>query len=372
MKTNIKGLVCAIVMAMLATSVKAQNLYLTVQSGRYNFDIVQLNTNGQGPGYQTSSLTTSIFPSSAVFDSAGDLFVATEFSIVELTNDNGTLSTNLTLFSPTFSYGLAFDQAGDLFASGTNIIEFVNDGGTLDTNPTVVATGPLTPWAMVFDRVGNLYVAYLGSGMMTNGYVAEFATNGTETILSTNLANPHSLAFDGAGNLYVALYPGLNFPPGGPAILEIATNGLQSVYFGTPKGAVYPSFAGLAFDNTGVLYAIEDPTPSPMDEYIVKFKTPGNPTIFSYPFDITNGVGEGKTIGAMAFEPVPLLRSAVTNGIFQLTVTTPSPYYETIVQSSSDLVNWCNVCTNLAPFTFTDSLTKTASFYRAVLDTNSY
>ena len=33
----------------------------------------------------------------------------------------------------------------------------------------------------------------------------------------------------------------------------------------------------------------------------------------------------------------------------------PSPYYSTIIQASTDLVNWVNIYTNTPPFTFTDS-----------------
>jgi hypothetical protein len=48
----------------------------------------------------------------------------------------------------------------------------------------------------------------------------------------------------------------------------------------------------------------------------------------------------------------------------------PSPYQSTIIQGSTDMVNWTNIYTNTPPFTFTDSMATTlpCRFYRALLD----
>ncbi len=71
------------------------------------------------------------------------------------------------------------------------------------------------------------------------------------------------------------------------------------------------------------------------------------------------------------FVPVPIQLQAVsTNNTFQLTVTMQSSNYTTIVQTSPDMLNWTNVCTNIPPFTFTDSMTNPACFYRAEVATN--
>jgi hypothetical protein len=72
---------------------------------------------------------------------------------------------------------------------------------------------------------------------------------------------------------------------------------------------------------------------------------------------------------ALAFQPVPELAATVTNGVIQVAVTMPSPYYSTIVQVSTDMVNWTGVYTNTPPFTYTDSMGTTlpCRFYRALL-----
>lgn len=63
----------------------------------------------------------------------------------------------------------------------------------------------------------------------------------------------------------------------------------------------------------------------------------------------------------------PVLGSAATSsgGFFQLTVSGNEPV---IIQSSTNLVNWVNIATNVAPFTFTDTNNGgiKARFYRAL------
>ncbi|HEY2329377.1 MAG TPA: protease pro-enzyme activation domain-containing protein, partial [Verrucomicrobiae bacterium] len=56
-----------------------------------------------------------------------------------------------------------------------------------------------------------------------------------------------------------------------------------------------------------------------------------------------------------------------TNGAFQLTVL--SPAVPTVIQASTNLVNWVNIYTNTPPFTFTDSNATSykSRFYRALV-----
>ncbi|HEY3760512.1 MAG TPA: hypothetical protein VGN23_02080 [Verrucomicrobiae bacterium] len=68
---------------------------------------------------------------------------------------------------------------------------------------------------------------------------------------------------------------------------------------------------------------------------------------------------------------IPLsLQAVAANNVFQLSISLPSPY-PTIVQSSPDLINWTNICTNIPPFTFTDSIANGMCFYRGEVDTNN-
>jgi hypothetical protein len=71
----------------------------------------------------------------------------------------------------------------------------------------------------------------------------------------------------------------------------------------------------------------------------------------------------------LAFQPVPALSAANEGGTIQLTASMPSPYYSTIIEASSNLMNWAGIDTNTPPFTFTDSAAAQLPyrFYRAQL-----
>jgi hypothetical protein len=57
------------------------------------------------------------------------------------------------------------------------------------------------------------------------------------------------------------------------------------------------------------------------------------------------------------------------NGAFQLTISGPvSPAFPTVIQLSTNLLNWVNVFTGTPPFTYTDpNATNSSRFYRAVV-----
>ena len=62
------------------------------------------------------------------------------------------------------------------------------------------------------------------------------------------------------------------------------------------------------------------------------------------------------TVGAGAQDfPRPDLKGLMERRAFVLTVPNPSPYVSSVVQASTNLVNWVNIYTNSPPFTFTDA-----------------
>ena len=73
------------------------------------------------------------------------------------------------------------------------------------------------------------------------------------------------------------------------------------------------------------------------------------------------------TSSPIALQPPQFGSFVNSNGTFRLTITSPS--YSTIIQASTNLVNWVPVYTNMPPFTFTDSNASSYPyrFYRAVL-----
>ncbi|HYA79193.1 MAG TPA: hypothetical protein VED19_01630, partial [Candidatus Nitrosopolaris sp.] len=155
------------------------------------------------------------------------------------------------------------------------------------------------------------------------------------------LSFPAGLAFNANGNLFVSCQTAGD-------IIAITPGGSESVLF---SGLNTPN--GIAFDSAGNLFVANT-----AGYNILKFTPSGTGSVFA---------GLSEEPSGLAFEPVPQLRAAVTNGAFQMTVTMPSPYYSTIMQASSDLVNWTYIYTNTPPYTCTNSLTMPQSFYRVVL-----
>jgi sugar lactone lactonase YvrE len=267
------------------------------------------------------------------FNSAGNLFIANlNDTITEVTSGGAQSTFASGLNSP---QGLAFNSAGNLFVANeeaNNIIEITPSGAE-----SVYASGILNPLSLAFDRADNLFV---GSGSS----IIEIPTTGTpETFISGSGISdyPSGLAFDGVGNLYEANIT---------EIVEFTTNNSQITFATDSDG-----YLGLAIDARGNLIAVAG-------DQIVEIMPDGTQKAISEYLPIPNG---------LAIQPVPFLQAATANGAFQLTITMPSPCYTTIVQASSDLMNWTDICTDTPPFTFTDSLAS-SRFYRALLDTNFY
>ncbi|HUI08520.1 MAG TPA: PEP-CTERM sorting domain-containing protein [Verrucomicrobiae bacterium] len=81
--------------------------------------------------------------------------------------------------------GLAFDSAGNLYASYNNTVEKFTPSGV----GSVFATGLSSPTGLAFDSAGNLYVANSG-----NGTIEEFNTNGVGSVFATGLNSPTFIA----------------------------------------------------------------------------------------------------------------------------------------------------------------------------------
>lgn len=276
-------------------------------------------------------------------------------------------------------YGLAFNSAGILFEADYNsgtVYKIMADG-----TKTVYASDLHDPAGLAFDRNGNLFVANNG-----NGEITEIATNGAQTPFVTGIDGALGLAFDRAGNLFVA---STRIPSGSVigTIFEISTNGTQSTF------ASGGSPVALAFDGSGNLYAanalsnnITKFAPDQTESIVASLNTPeglafdsrgnlfvtdgnGGQVLEVAPGGVvtTNVSGLAGPVG-LAFAPQPAISGVAAKGAFQLTVAMSSPYDSTVVQASTNLVNWVPVYTNTPPFAYTDSTaTAQCRFYRAFL-----
>jgi len=255
---------------LIASSAQAQNLFVEgVGPGPWNSsgNITEITPGGAKSTF-ASGLTP---PFGLAFDNAGDLFVS-EYnsqygigSIVEYTSGTprwfaGTVSRPA---------GLACDSAGDLFEAEANgnIYEFTPGGYR-----TTFVTGLNGPQALTFDRWGDLFVA-------DNSNIYEFGPGATRTF-ATGLYYPSALACNSAGDLFVMA--------GGNScvIYKFTTDGVQSTF---ASGFAYSY--GLAFNSAGDLFATDNASGN-----IYKFTPDGVQSTFASGLPYTY---------EMAFQPVP-------------------------------------------------------------------
>jgi sugar lactone lactonase YvrE len=341
------GVVCAGAVLLIASSAQAQNLFAANFIGNQIYEITPggaqstFATGNFPPPPETSGIPAG--PDGLAFDSTGDLFVGTygTGNIYEFTPTGvqSTFSSNLGSV-----FGLVFDSAGDLFAAAEDsstgigyIYKFTAPNGVKST----FASGLNNPTRLAINSAGDLFEADLGSGN-----IYEFTPTGVQSTFASGFNDPIGLAFNSAGDLFVTIRDPSGY--GSASIIEIAPDGTQSTFV---SGLNYYVF-GLAIDSTDDLFVMDAGN-------IIEIAPNGTQSIFAA------GVGsEG-----LAFQPAPELAAGFTNGAFQATVSMPPTYRSTILQISTDMVNWTSVYTNTPPFTFTDLTEATLPyrFYRALL-----
>jgi len=149
-------------------------------------------------------------------------------------------------------FGLAFDNAGNLYASNAsynnNTIEKFTPGGVASV---FASTGLNGPFGLAFDSVGNLYAANL-----VDNTIEKFTPGGVASVFaSTGLRSPSfSLAFDSVGNLYAANYAD-------NTIEEFTPGGVASVFANT--GLNYPTALAFTTDSGTPLAMPNQVVPEP-------------------------------------------------------------------------------------------------------------
>jgi uncharacterized protein (TIGR03437 family) len=203
---------------------------------------------GDGSG----ALSAALFkPSSVVFDSAGNMYIA----------DSG----NNVIRKVTASTGIISTYAGDFNTSG-----YTGDGGPA----TKVGVGLNNPVAVALDVAGNLYIADSENDAIrkvtaTSGIITTIAGNGTPGFsgdggraVFAQLSHPRGVAVDAAGNVYIA-------DTFNSRIRVVAPNGTINTVAGTGTlgysgdgglaTAAQLNFPdGLSFDSAGNLYIADN------------------------------------------------------------------------------------------------------------------
>jgi len=195
-------------------------------------------------------------PTGLAFDSAGNLFVASDdstagYSIKKVSATDGTIRTFTTagLSGP---HGLAFDQEGNLYVANynNNTVTRYTPRGRGETFADR-GQGLVNPLGLVFDAAGNLLVTNQGGGPMRAGRVMMLSPTGDATILvKDGLQVPYGIALDATGNVYVS-------NNGGNFVEKFAPDGTDLGVF-CSAGCSAPQ--GMIFDDAGNLYVANNNT----------------------------------------------------------------------------------------------------------------
>ena len=251
-------------------------------------------TNGGGftyeytpTGLQTIFASGLSFPRGMAFDHFGNLFVAnTTFdgngaghgTIVKIT-PGGVQSLFATVPGDNiFTEDVRLDQASNLFVTAidandpnlASTIYKITPGGVLSTFGSVTGQG----LGLAFDSAGNLFAS---SASDQNIY--KFAPDGTRSVFVDPTAfdpdhGPVCLAFDRFGNLFVSLEGAAGVPCNNDKVVKFTTGGVESDF---ATDVCFPW--GLAFDRNSNLFVTERTSPTQSGD-ILKFTPDGNFTVF--------------------------------------------------------------------------------------------
>lgn len=204
--------------------------------------------DSSGVGHTLDLDTPLSYATAAVFDQAGNLYVANPASNSIIKYDSTGHGSQFNVSGDVNDpQGLAFDAAGNLYVanSGDNTIEkFDSSGVGAKFNVLGTVDGPV---GLAFDSFGYLYVANSSGNSIEKfspaGIGSDFSTGGDLNI-------PWGLAFDAQDNLYVS-----NFGSNSIDKFDIYGRGAQ---FNVVSGGDVNEPTGLAVSRAGYVYVANE------------------------------------------------------------------------------------------------------------------
>jgi sugar lactone lactonase YvrE len=214
-----------------------------------------LKITPSGAQHAFATIPDSFFAQGVAIDRSDNLFLmaigwSNNISIIFKLTPEGRRSSFG--FVPGHGLGLAFDSSGNLFAAdatGQTIYKFTPDGTrSVFVGPEAFTNPETAPIGLAFDRFGNLFVSTVAFPY-NNDRIIKFTPDGTKRTFAAGLPSPRGLIFDSAGKLFVA-----NIPP------SLSGDILRFTGRGVPT--VFASEVGVSQENGGPEYlAIQPPLP---------------------------------------------------------------------------------------------------------------
>jgi DNA-binding beta-propeller fold protein YncE len=206
-----------------------------------------------GAQHVFATIPDSFFAQGLAIDRSDNLFVIaitwsnTGSIIYKLTPEGGRGSFG---FVPGHGFALAFDRAGNLFAAdvtGQSVYKFSPDGKrSVFVGPEAFINSETGPIGLAFDRFGNLFVSTEVFPYTDDG-ILKFTPRGVKSTFASGISNPRGLVFDNAGNLFVAQIPLsasgdiLKFTPRGRATVFASGIGVPQENGGPEYLAIQPA-----------------------------------------------------------------------------------------------------------------------------------
>ncbi len=237
---------------LICSGASAQNMFLSGTDTRGG-EIFKFTWDGK----QSIFASGLNYPGDLAVDRAGNLFVMDRVcselfcdTVIYKMTGSTVPPNGWGYFASGLSYPsyLAVDKAGNLFVADyhNGIIYEYKPSGSRAT----FASGLNRPGAMTFDSAGNLFVAdnSLGNGSIYQGSIYKYKPDGSRVTfaLLDSGARPVDLVFDSLGNLYMADLGG--------KIYKYDLSGVLRRHGWTTFGSVPNSAQSLAFDNAGNLF----------------------------------------------------------------------------------------------------------------------
>ena len=268
-----------------------------VFTGSALVNVAYTGTNTSAPVFFQMGAAPANGVAQGCFDSSGNYYTVASTTLKKIT-PAGAVTNVATSASFTYPQGMAVDSSGNIYVanygSPTSTIYKVTPGGTITTFASITGGAQ----NMVFDTLGNLFVAD-----STNNNVRKITPAGAVSTFATGFTFPAGICRDSSNNLYVA-------NAGASTISKITTGGTVSTFLTmsiNPTAIVLDSNSIFTVTATGV----------PNTFYRFALSSPSTITTGYTPLPTTGrqlAVDSNNILYALGNNPNPVIQRYLPNG----------------------------------------------------------